>query len=76
VGERDFEVRPWKHKALTLKAFANFSPGCALKPWGYCGLFVLVATLEELRRVFIRSLNGDPTLSEFSSALEGSAVPG
>jgi len=23
---------------LTLKAFANFSPGFALKPWVYCGV--------------------------------------
>jgi len=53
-----------KFKKITLKAFANFSPGrgprpgsprgvgaFALKPWVKKGRFYFVATLKELRRV-------------------------
>ena len=35
----------------TLKAFANFSPGFALKPWVQKGPKEIFATLKGLRRV-------------------------
>jgi len=47
---------------ITLKAFANFSPGFALKPWELKTLKKLVATLKELRRD-CDSREDDATLS-------------
>jgi hypothetical protein len=46
----------------TLKAFANSSPGFALKPWVKRGHIYFVATLKELRR-HCDSADGDATLS-------------
>jgi hypothetical protein len=49
-------------RRLTLKAFANFSPGFALKPWVQKTRKRFFATLKELRRLS-RSPTGDATHS-------------
>jgi len=44
-------IRYYERRIITLKAFANASPGFALKPWVQERLFRLVATLKALRQV-------------------------
>jgi len=56
-------------KSSTLKAFANSSPGLALKPWVKQRFKKFVATLKELRRV--RWPNGDATPSGLRPSTNG-----